>query len=342
MAAAFNLGIVGSGYIAGVVARAMQDVPDGQVAAVASRRRENAEAFAAQYGVGTVFSTWQELVTSDVVDAVYVATPTNVREEVAVAAAQHGKHVLGDKPFASLESLQRIIAACRANGVAFMDATHFTHHPRTAQIQREMAERVGTVKGIRSAFFFPNNDRSNIRYDVNKEPTGAFGDMVWYNMRAIVEYTSADVSLIDSSGFLQRDAVTGAVVRLSGVLCLSNGCLSTWDAGFTVGNLVMNLDLLGERGVISMDDYILDWETIPPLPSPGYPVGFTQRTGIANPQGYTQVATLSARSQSTLMMINFAAICADPTSAAAEASIRRAERTQGLLDSVWPSLKEIG
>ncbi|MBL8165712.1 MAG: Gfo/Idh/MocA family oxidoreductase [Anaerolineae bacterium] len=341
MTAAFRLGIVGAGYIAGVVARAMRDVPNGQVTAVASRRRESADEFAAEYSVENVFNTWQELVASDAVDAVYVATPTDVREEVAVAAAQHGKHVLGDKPFANLDSLQRIIAACRANGVAFMDATHFTHHPRTAQIRRELAERVGTVGGIRSAFFFPNDDRSNIRYNPVKEPTGAFGDMVWYNMRAIVEYTPDDAELVDSSGYFQRDAVTGAVVRLSGVLRLSNGCLSTWDAGYTVGNLVMDLNLMGERGVISMDDYILDWETIPPLPTPGYPVSFTQRKGVANPQGYTQIPTPSARSQSTLMMINFAAICGNPTGDAAEASIRRAERTQGLLDSVWPTLKEI-
>lgn len=341
MVAAFRLGIVGAGYIAGVIARAMRDMPDGRMAAVASRRRESASAFASEYGVGQVFDTWQELVASELVDAVYVATPTDTREEIALAAAQHGKHVLADKPFASLESLRTIIAACRAHGVAFMDATHFTHHPRTSQIRRELPERVGTVSVIRSAFFFPNDDRSNIRYNPLKEPTGAFGDMAWYNMRAIVEYTPDDAELIDSSGYLQRDTVTGAVVRLSGVLRLSNGCVSTWDAGYTVGNLVMDLDLMGERGVVSLDDYVLDWETVPALPSPGYPVGFTQRAGIANPQGYAQVATPSARSQATLMLISFAAICADPAGPAVEASIRRAERTQALLDGVWPTLKEI-
>jgi predicted dehydrogenase len=337
----FHLGIIGSGYIAGVIARAMRELPEARIAAIASRRRANADAFAAQYPVGQVFETWQELIASDAVDAVYVATPTVVREEIAVAAAAHGKHVLGDKPFASADSVRAIAAACRASGVAFMDATHFTHHPRTAKIRRELPERVGTPSVIRSAFFFPNSDRDNIRFNPAQEPTGAFGDMAWYSMRAVVEFTPEDAELVDASGYLQRDAATGAVIRASGVLRLSNGTVSTWDVGFTVGTLVMDLDILGERGMVSLDDYVLDWETVPPLPTPGYPVGFVERQGVMNPQGFVHVATPSPRSQAALLIENFAAICADPTSAAAAASIRRAERTQALLDGTWGTLREI-
>lgn len=336
-----NLGIVGSGYIAGVIAEALREVPNVHLAAVASRNRANADAFASRYNVGRVFASWQELIASDEVDAVYVATPTDVREEIAVAAAQHGKHILGDKPFASLASLRAIIAACRANDVAFMDATHFTHHPRTAQIRSEMPSRVGTPSVIRSAFFFPNSDRDNIRFNPQKEPTGAFGDMAWYTMRAVVEFTPDDAELVDCSGYMARDSVTGAVVRASGVLRLTNGTISTWDVGFTVGNLVMDLDILGEKGVISLDDYVLDWESVPPLPPSGYPITYTVRSGIVAPSKFATVATPAVPPQASRMMANFAAICAAPGSLAAEASIRRAERTQALLDGAWAAMKEI-
>jgi predicted dehydrogenase len=336
-----NLGIVGSGYIAGVIAEALREVPHVHLAAVASRHRENAAAFAARYNVGRVFSSWGELITSDDVDAVYVATPTDVREEIAVAAAQHKNHILGDKPFASLASLRNIIAACRANGVAFMDATHFTHHPRTAQVRSELPSRIGTPSVIRSAFFFPNTDRENIRFNPQKEPTGAFGDMAWYSMRAVVEFTPDDAELVDCSSYIGRDKVTGAVVRASGVLRLTNGTLSTWDVGFNVGNLVMDLDLLGERGMLSMDDWVLDWESVPPMPVESYPVEYSVRSGLMTPREATHVLTPAAPKQASRMMANFAAICAAPTSPAAEASIRRAERTQALLDGAWAAAKEM-
>ena len=82
---------------------------------------------------------------------------------ISVAAARAGKHVLGEKPFANLPSLKRITAACRDNGVGFMDGTHFPHHPRTAQIRSHMQEAVGWPWSVSSAFQFSLTDTQDIR-----------------------------------------------------------------------------------------------------------------------------------------------------------------------------------
>lgn len=336
-----NLGIIGTGYIAGVIARALRDASDIRLAGITSRLRENADAFAGEYGVQHVFTTWEEMIASPDIDAIYTAAPTIVREEMVIAAAQHKKHVLADKPFASLASTERMVAACRANGVAFMDATHFTHHPRTAAVRAALDEHIGQLSLIRSSFFFPNSDKANIRFNPSKEPLGAYGDMAWYSMRAVVEYTPDDATLVEASGFYERDAETGAVTRASGMLRLSSGVISTWDIGFNVGNLVMDLDLMGDGGMLSMDDWVLDWESVPPMPVESYPVEYSVRSGLITPREAAHVLTPAAPKQASRMMTNFAAICAAPTSADAEASIRRALRTQALLDGVWATLKEI-
>ena len=72
------------------------------------------------------------------VDAVYIATPTVAKEEIALAAIAAGKHVLVDKPFVNHASVLRMTQAAAAKGVVFMDATHFVHHPRTAAIRAAM------------------------------------------------------------------------------------------------------------------------------------------------------------------------------------------------------------
>ncbi len=338
MPRALRYGIVGAGFIGGIIARAIADAPSAELVAVASRRQERAAVLAAQYPRARVFDSWQDLVAWDGLDAVYVATPTAVREVISVAAAQHGKHVLADKPFASLESLQAITAACNASGVAFMDATHFVHHPRTRQIKHERAARIGTLRAINSTFHFPSPDRGNIRYDPHQEPMGAFGDMVWYSLRAVTEFMTPGARLLNAYGIAEHDPVTGAVVRSAGILILSDGCSATWEGGYNVGACHMDLQLLGDHGTISLDDFVLDWAGgfFPPMP--GYPVGFIQRSGGATPAEARRILTPGEPRQAVQMVEAFTHLAANPAGTDAVASIQISETTQDMLDRIWAQL----
>jgi len=336
----FKFGIVGTGFIADVVANAIKQT-EASLVAVASRCHESAKGFADKHGGMQVFESWNDLVAWDGLDAVYVATPTSVREEICIAAGQNKKHILAEKPFASLTSLQKITQACHANGVSFMDATHFVHHPRTRQLKQELEERIGKVQAIYTSFFFPSMDRSNIRFNPEKEPTGAFGDMAWYSMRAIVEFATPNSSFVSGSGFVQRDDVSGAYIRSAGVLLLSDGCTSTWDVGYNTGSCVMDLNIFGQQGMISLDDFVLDWADGFAMNIPGYPVGFTQRSGIVNPTEFKAITTPGHQPQVVNMIQNFMALTEDPKGQAAHASMRISEQTQGLLDAVWDQLTKI-
>ncbi len=329
-----RVGIVGCGFIADVIAHAIAETDAAVLGAVASRRRETAEAFAARHGGPGVFASWEELMASSRVDAVYVATPTAAREAVAVGAARAGKHVLADKPFLSLASVRRIAAACRDGGVAFMDATHFTHHPRTALLKRERRDRIGALEAVQSVFFFPNMDRANIRYDATKEPTGAIGDMAWYSMRAAAEFLPADASPVRVTAEGTRDPVTGTWVRSAGCIRFSDGSTTTWDAGFTVGSLVMDLGLFGRGGSIHVDDYVLDWAGGMLGADRGAWVGFVQRNGPAAPASFQRVATPSPTRQAVRMVEHLARLSRDPRGLEAAEAVRLAERTQGLVDLV--------
>jgi predicted dehydrogenase len=335
-----RFGIVGAGFIADVFASAIRETGT-TLDAVASRRQESATEFANNHGGLLVFESWKDLVAFEGIDAVYVATPTGAREEICLAAARHKKHVLAEKPFASLESLSKITAACRANGVAFMDATHFVHHPRTRQLKQELAERIGEVQGIYTSFFFPSMDRANIRFDPEMEPTGAFGDMAWYSMRAVVEFASVDAQLVEGSGFIRTDEMTGACTRSAGVLSLSDGCTSTWDVGYSVGTCVMDLNIYGQRGMISVDDFVLDWADGFGRNVPGYPVGFIQRSGLVNPTEFEEIVTPAHRPQLVHMIQKFVELTTDPKGKGVQTSMRVSEQTQGLLDAVWSQLARI-
>jgi predicted dehydrogenase len=336
MSQPLRFGIVGTGLIARVTARAIMDSDAAELTAVASRHQHTADDFAADYASARPFGSWPAMIEWDGIDAVYVAAPTAVREPIGLAAARAGRHLLAEKPFDGLRSLQRLTSECRAHDVAFMDATHFVHHPRTKELRQHLRQRIGTPQVIRTAFFFPALDRGNIRFDQTLEPTGAFGDMAWYSMRAVVEFLPCETPLSTVAARVRRDRETGAVIGAAGLLVFEDGTSSTWDAGYDVGVCVMDLDILGTDGMISLDDFVLDWAKSFAFDNPDHDVGYTIRAGLATPADYEYVATPAVMSQHVAMIDEFVALARAGGSGPDRAkSVRASELTQRLLDAAW-------
>jgi predicted dehydrogenase len=318
-------GIVGTGSIANGMASVMKVAARTELVAVASRKIETAREFANKHGISGAFGSWADMLASNTVDAVYVATPTSVREEVCLAAAASGKHVLGEKPFANLPSLRRITSACRKNGVGFMDGTHFVHHPRTAQIKATMREKLGSPWTIDSAFQFTLPNADNIRLDPALEPYGAIGDAGWYNMRAAVEYTAPGVRIVGVDAYVRRDKKSNAVVTGSGVIAFSDGSTNTWNCGFESGAANMDLRLAGPGGQISLNDFVITF---------GDTAEYEYRKGGFGPGASSErIQVASAKRPAASMFEDFADMVGN--SALFEASVAATERTQEWLDAAW-------
>jgi predicted dehydrogenase len=302
----------------------VRSAPGAELEAVASRSAATAAAFAARHGAGKGFGSWAEMLSWEGIDAVYVATPTALREEICVAAANAGKHVLGEKPFASLASLRRITAACRDNEVAFMDATHFVHHPRTTGILASRGEMTGRSQSLDSSFMIALADRNDIRYDPTLEPLGALGDLGWYNMRATLEYLSPAAGLRSVSARLRHDEQTGAIIAGDGSLTFEDGTVSAWRCGFDADAPAIELRLSGRLGDIRMDNFVGEDQD-------GAASYRYFRTGAVN-AATTLVRAESRFSGPSLMFQAFAATARDTS--LRERWIQASELTQSLLDAV--------
>ncbi|MEM9401215.1 MAG: Gfo/Idh/MocA family oxidoreductase [Pseudomonadota bacterium] len=317
-------GFVGTGNIATWMAAVLKTTPLGTLTAVASRRLDTARSFAKTHGAELAYDNWPELIADNTIDAVYIAAPTSLREDIATAAANAGKHVLVEKPFASLRSLKHIVFACREHDVAFMDATHFVHHPRHAAMQQQIS-RIGRPLRLDTRFLINQTDRDNIRYNPALEPLGALGDLGWYCMRATVEYLGHSLgrspSLTSASTRLRYDDDTGAIVAAQGTLRFRNDMTSHWQCAFDAGSVDSRLRLEGTGGSVRSRDF------------------------VADDKDFTSELTIQTRDPADEGRIRISSECASPAlmfedfaAAASDASLRESwiyaiEATQTLLDA---------
>jgi predicted dehydrogenase len=133
----FGWGLIGAGDIARRrVAPAMRDSPTSTLVAVSRARSELAAAFAAEFGARRWHARWQDLVADAEIDGVYVATTVDLHAAQTIAAAAAGKHVLCEKPMAmTAAECDRMMAACRANGVTLGVAYYRRFYPSIARVK---------------------------------------------------------------------------------------------------------------------------------------------------------------------------------------------------------------
>ena len=100
---------------------AIANIEDVQVTSVMGPTKEKIEAFAAERGIGHAGATLEECLERDDVDAVILATPTQMHADQAVACMEAGKHVLVEIPMAdSLADSQAVVAKQKETGLVAM------------------------------------------------------------------------------------------------------------------------------------------------------------------------------------------------------------------------------
>jgi predicted dehydrogenase len=161
-------GIVGCAGIAiRSVIPGIQASQTGEVVAIASRDGEKAKSTAEKLGIPTAYDSYEALLEDDSIDAVYIPLPNHLHKEWTIRAAEAGKHVLCEKPFAltAAEAVE-MAEACAKAGVHLAEAFMYRHHPRYDRIKEIVASgEIGTIRGIHGTFTFNSSGATeNVRF----------------------------------------------------------------------------------------------------------------------------------------------------------------------------------
>lgn len=157
-----------------LVVPAIQDAENCVVSAIASRDLTNARAMADRFSVPNAFGSYEEMLASDMIDAVYIPLPTSQHVEWTIKAADAGKHVLCEKPIAlNADEIDQLIAARERNKVLITEAYMVTYAPVWRKVRSLLQEgAIGTLRHVQGAFTYFNRDPANMR---NKPELGGGG-----------------------------------------------------------------------------------------------------------------------------------------------------------------------
>ncbi len=150
-----KLGFVGVGMGATAILPAVDSLPQIDLMACADINPRVREAFKARYPEARAYESADQLFADPDVEAVWIATPNRFHAPYMVAAAQHGKHVIGEKPMAlSLAEAEQMVEAAEKYGVKLLCGHTLGFSPQVRAMRRVVKSgRLGPVRAINTWAF---------------------------------------------------------------------------------------------------------------------------------------------------------------------------------------------
>lgn len=205
---------------------ALLQSPEFSYVGVGMHRREKAEAFLAEYP-GKLFESYEDMVSSDEIDAVYIPLPPALHFQWAKKALQNGKHVLLEKPFTMfLSETETLISEANGRNLALHENYMFMFHRQMEELRALIVSgEIGEVRLYRMSFGFPMRPAGDFRYDRTlgggalmdaggyclKLATWLLGDSAQVKTATANRTDQFDVDLYGSATLVNEENVTAQV-----------------------------------------------------------------------------------------------------------------------------------
>jgi predicted dehydrogenase len=221
------------------------------IVAVASRSEASAEAFAQLHGIARAHASYEDLLASPDVEAVYIPLPNAMHVDWTLRALEAGKHVLCEKPMDRRPA--RVAAAfdvAEGAGLVLSEAFMWRHSPQTAGLLELLdGGAIGDVRLVRACFSFALAGDADVRLDPALDG-GALMDVGCYCVSGARLVAGGDPVSVSA------ESVTGPAgvdMRMAALLRFDGDVLATIDCGFDIPARD-ELEIVGSEGRILLDD----------------------------------------------------------------------------------------
>ncbi|GAA0739257.1 Gfo/Idh/MocA family oxidoreductase [Clostridium oceanicum] len=248
-----RIGIIGTNFITDQFIEGCKLVKDIKISAVYSRTLKKAEEFSKKYSIENRFTNLEDMAKSNIIDAVYIASPNSLHKKQSLLFLNNKKHVLCEKPSCSnVKELKEIIEVSKKNKVLFMEAMKSSFMPNFKTI-KENLYKIGKVRR-----YFASYCKYSSRYDLYKEgknpntfnpkfSNGSLMDLGVYCIYPVINLFGIP-NKIDANAFKLESGVDG-----QGSVSLSYDSMDAIIMHSKIANSYMLNEIEGEKGTIVID-----------------------------------------------------------------------------------------
>ena len=244
-----RIAIIGAGYVGKLHGDAVNKSPRAELAALVDASAEPGKRAADELGC-PFYTDMAELFARENVDIVNICLPSFLHERFVLLAAEHGKHVICEKPFAlSPESARRMKEACEKAGVVLMAAQVVRYMSEYREIRRLIEQgRAGNIRMAFAARLSQHPNWTSWHRDPEKSGGGLF-DLHLHD----IDYLYSLFGKVASVSAVGWKSPTGCWNHVVSSLCFANGVRAAAE-----GSMEMTGDYpfsaafraVGDRGTI--------------------------------------------------------------------------------------------
>jgi predicted dehydrogenase len=249
-------GIIGCGNVTEVKSGpAFNKVEHSSLMAVSRRDPDKLADYVKRHHIPLSFTNALDLIQSEKINAIYIATPPDVREAYAIEAMQLGKPVYLEKPMAlNLAACKRLKAASEKLGIKLSVAHYRRNLPLFMEVKNILEQGdIGAIKEVQITMLKKTDkaakDPSNWRVDPSIAGGGYFYDLAPHQIDLVFYFFGKPKSFSGTS--TNKAGLYKAEDFVQGTIELENGivCKGLWDFSIN-GEEKDEFLIIGEKGTI--------------------------------------------------------------------------------------------
>ncbi|NLC45186.1 MAG: Gfo/Idh/MocA family oxidoreductase [Clostridiales bacterium] len=263
----YGFGIIGCGAVSKFHLDAVQNIKNAELIAVCDISEEMSKRTAENYNCINWYTDYKQLLGRDDIDIVSICTPSGLRRDIAILAAQMGKHIIVEKPIeVTLERIDEILSECEKNEVVISGIFNLRYNKHYSLVKEAISSgRLGKlilgdayIKWYRSQEYY---DSGKWRGTKTLDGGGAlmnqsihFIDLLQW-MMGPVKHVFGEIATLGHHDIEVEDTAVATVKYENGAIGVIEGTTAAYPG---IGS---RLDIHGENGTIVIEDNAIKcWE----------------------------------------------------------------------------------
>lgn len=285
-----GIGLIGTGTIADFHAEAIRGLNGAELRGVYDTNPERGKEFAGRWKAES-FNDLQQFLNHPDITLIGICTPSGTHRDVAIAAAEAGKHLLVEKPLeVTVEGCRDIASACERNGVVLGSVFQTRFHPAARALKEaidggwfgRISLVTAEVKWYRSQEYY---DGSAWRGTWALDGGGALMNQSIHVVDLLLWFfgkptgVDARAGLLTHSGIEVEDSLVAALEFQGGPLGTISVTTGAWPGSFKA------IEVCGELGHVRLEeDRLVRWDFAPDSPgSKNVPPDGKEASSVVDP-----------------------------------------------------------